>query len=90
MNQCWLDRGLISVFICHQGFYEEVATPLLTDVTMLYIGGTNLTQTNFTQYYNGSEIVVAGQITDNNIETFTPQALAISVRNTCAVIFYKV
>ncbi|XP_029989323.1 inter-alpha-trypsin inhibitor heavy chain H3-like [Sphaeramia orbicularis] len=64
-----------------KGFYEEVATPLLTDVTMIYIGGTNLTQTNFSQYYNGSEIVVAGQITDNNIETFTPQVLAIS-RNT--------
>ncbi|KAK9528983.1 hypothetical protein VZT92_013106 [Zoarces viviparus] len=61
-----------------KGFYEEVATPLLTDVTMLYNGGTNLTQTNFSQYYNGSEIVVAGQITDNDIETFTPQVVAIS------------
>uniref|UniRef100_A0A667YM38 Inter-alpha-trypsin inhibitor heavy chain 3b, tandem duplicate 1 n=1 Tax=Myripristis murdjan TaxID=586833 RepID=A0A667YM38_9TELE len=63
-----------------RGFYEEVATPLLTDVMMIYIGGTNLTQTNFSQYYNGSEIVVAGQITDNSIETFSPQVVAISVR----------
>lgn len=63
-----------------QGFYEEVATPLLTDVTMVYNGGTNLTKTNFSQYYKGSEIVVAGQISDNDIETFTPQVLAISVR----------
>uniref|UniRef100_A0A669C2L1 Inter-alpha-trypsin inhibitor heavy chain H3-like n=1 Tax=Oreochromis niloticus TaxID=8128 RepID=A0A669C2L1_ORENI len=63
-----------------KGFYEEVATPLLTDVTMIYVGGTNLTQTNFSQYYNGSEIVVAGEITDNNIETFTPQVVGISVR----------
>ncbi|XP_075893065.1 inter-alpha-trypsin inhibitor heavy chain H3-like isoform X2 [Nelusetta ayraudi] len=61
-----------------QGFYEEVATPLLTDVTMVYVGGTNLTQTNFSQYYNGSEIVVAGEITNNDIETFTPQVVAIS------------
>ncbi|XP_037626280.1 inter-alpha-trypsin inhibitor heavy chain H3-like [Sebastes umbrosus] len=61
-----------------KGFYEEVATPLLTDVTMIYNGGTNLTQTNFSQYYNGSEIVVAGQITDNDIETFTAQVVAIS------------
>ncbi|XP_035518594.1 inter-alpha-trypsin inhibitor heavy chain H3-like isoform X2 [Morone saxatilis] len=60
------------------GFYEEVATPLLTDVTMIYIGANNLTQTNFSQYYNGSEIVVAGQITDNEIETFTPQVIAVS------------
>lgn len=61
---------------------------------MVYIGGTNLTQTNFSQYYNGSEIVVAGQITDNDIETFSPQVVAISVRInqhcTSAVIFQKV
>uniref|UniRef100_A0A4W5R9A6 Inter-alpha-trypsin inhibitor heavy chain 3 n=1 Tax=Hucho hucho TaxID=62062 RepID=A0A4W5R9A6_9TELE len=61
-----------------QGFYEEVATPLLTDVQMVYVGGANLTQTNFSQYYNGSEIVVSGQITDNNIETFTAEVIATS------------
>nr|XP_033938234.1 inter-alpha-trypsin inhibitor heavy chain H3-like isoform X2 [Pseudochaenichthys georgianus] len=61
-----------------KGFYEEVATPLLIDVTMSYNGGTNLTQTEFSQYYNGSEIVVAGMITDNDIGTFTPQVIAIS------------
>ncbi|KAM8868337.1 inter-alpha-trypsin inhibitor heavy chain H3-like [Synchiropus picturatus] len=61
-----------------KGFYEEVATPLLTDVTMVYVGGTNVTQTKFSQYYNGSEIVVAGQITDN--ESFTPYVEAISVK----------
>lgn len=66
--------------MCWQGFYEEVATPLLTDVTMVYVGGTNLTKTNFSQYYKGSEIVVAGQISDNDVESFTPQVLAISVR----------
>lgn len=63
-----------------QGFYEEVATPLLTDVTMVYIGGTNLTKTSFSQYYKGSEIVVAGQISDNNADSFTPQVVAISVK----------
>ncbi|XP_062258296.1 inter-alpha-trypsin inhibitor heavy chain H3-like isoform X3 [Platichthys flesus] len=61
-----------------RGFYVEVATPLLTDVTMIYLGGTNLTQTNFSQYYDGSEIVVAGQITDNHVKTFIPQVVAIS------------
>ncbi|XP_029683210.1 inter-alpha-trypsin inhibitor heavy chain H3-like isoform X7 [Takifugu rubripes] len=59
-------------------FYNEVATPLLTDVTMVYIGGSNLTKTNFIQYYQGSEIVVAGEISDNGVETFTLQVLAIS------------
>lgn len=57
-----------------------MATPLLTDVTMVYIGGSNLTKTNFSQYYQGSEIVVAGEISDNDVESFTPQVLAISVR----------
>lgn len=66
--------------LCPQGFYEEVATPLLMNVTLMYTGGTNLTQTHFSQYYNGSEIVVAGQITDNDIETFTPEVRANSVR----------
>ncbi|XP_029946678.1 inter-alpha-trypsin inhibitor heavy chain H3-like [Salarias fasciatus] len=61
-----------------KGFYEEVATPLLTDVTMSYKGGSNLTQTVFSQYYNGSEIVVAGQIDDNNIDSLIPQAVAIT------------
>ncbi|XP_015246054.1 PREDICTED: inter-alpha-trypsin inhibitor heavy chain H3-like, partial [Cyprinodon variegatus] len=61
-----------------KGFYEEVATPLLKDVIMVYAGATNLTQTNFSQYYNGSELVVAGELIDNNIETFVPQVVAIS------------
>ncbi|XP_067090538.1 inter-alpha-trypsin inhibitor heavy chain H4-like [Osmerus mordax] len=60
-----------------QGFYEEVATPLLTDVQMIYLGGANLTQTNFSQYYKGSEIVVAGQVTSNEID-LSPQVIAIS------------
>ncbi|KAI5093725.1 inter-alpha-trypsin inhibitor heavy chain H4 precursor [Silurus meridionalis] len=61
-----------------QGFYEEVATPLLTDVQLNYIGAANLTQTTFKQFYNGSEIVVAGQITDNNLETLQTEVIAIS------------
>ncbi|KAM9443591.1 inter-alpha-trypsin inhibitor heavy chain H3-like [Clarias gariepinus] len=62
-----------------QGFYEEVATPLLTDVQMSYNGASNLTQTSFRQYYNGSEIVVAGQITDNSLETLQTEVIAISI-----------
>nr|XP_061788565.1 inter-alpha-trypsin inhibitor heavy chain H3-like isoform X20 [Nerophis lumbriciformis] len=61
-----------------KGFYDEVANPLLTNVTMSYSSSANLTQTKFSQYYNGSEIVVAGQITDNDVETFVPQVVAIS------------
>ncbi|XP_066526765.1 inter-alpha-trypsin inhibitor heavy chain H3-like isoform X2 [Hoplias malabaricus] len=61
-----------------QGFYEEVATPLLTDVQLNYTGAGNLTQTTFSHYYNGSEIVVAGQITDNSLESFQTTVIAIS------------
>ncbi|XP_031424241.1 inter-alpha-trypsin inhibitor heavy chain H3-like isoform X1 [Clupea harengus] len=61
-----------------KGFYEEVAIPLLTSVQMNYTGATNLTQTIFSYYYNGSEIVVAGQITDNNTNDFSTEVIAIS------------
>ncbi|XP_067243924.1 inter-alpha-trypsin inhibitor heavy chain H3-like isoform X2 [Chanodichthys erythropterus] len=67
-----------------QGFYEEVATPLLTDVHLNYQGVANLTQTTFSQYYNGSEIVVAGQITDNSLESFTTEVIALSKSNKVA------
>ncbi|KAJ8360978.1 hypothetical protein SKAU_G00175030 [Synaphobranchus kaupii] len=59
-----------------QGFYEEVATPLLLDIQLNYSGVFNLTQTRFAQYYNGSEIVVCGQVTDNNLEAFTAEVKA--------------
>ncbi|XP_072571254.1 inter-alpha-trypsin inhibitor heavy chain H4 [Paramormyrops kingsleyae] len=64
-----------------QGFYEEVATPLLLDVQLSYTGVSNLTQSNFSQYYNGTEIVVAGQISDNDLETLTGTITARSKNN---------
>ncbi|KAL6464274.1 hypothetical protein MHYP_G00265910 [Metynnis hypsauchen] len=64
-----------------QGFYKEVATPLLTDVQLNYTGAGNLTQTRFSHYYNGSEIVVAGQITDNSLDTFKTEVTAVSKKN---------
>ncbi|KAK9966791.1 hypothetical protein ABG768_003883, partial [Culter alburnus] len=61
-----------------QGFYDEVAVPLLTDIQLKYTGGTNLTKTSFTLYFNGSEIVVSGQITDNSVESFSTEVIAVS------------
>ncbi|XP_062842872.1 inter-alpha-trypsin inhibitor heavy chain H3-like [Trichomycterus rosablanca] len=61
-----------------QGFYEEVATPLLTDVQLKYSGAGNLTKSSFSLYYNGSEIVVAGRIADNSLETFQTEVIAVS------------
>ncbi|XP_067243913.1 inter-alpha-trypsin inhibitor heavy chain H3-like isoform X1 [Chanodichthys erythropterus] len=61
-----------------QGFYDEVAVPLLTDIQLKYTGGTNLTKTSFNLYFNGSEIVVSGQITDNSVESFSTEVIAVS------------
>ncbi|XP_056324680.1 inter-alpha-trypsin inhibitor heavy chain H3b isoform X2 [Danio aesculapii] len=61
-----------------QSFYEEVAMPLLTNVQLNYQGVANVTQTTFSQYYNGSEIVVAGYITDNSLESLTTEVIALS------------
>ncbi|XP_048029066.1 inter-alpha-trypsin inhibitor heavy chain H3-like isoform X4 [Megalobrama amblycephala] len=64
-----------------QGFYDEVAVPLLTDIQLQYTGGTNLTKTSFNLYFNGSEIVVSGQITDNRVESFSTEVIAVSKGN---------
>nr|XP_055040839.1 inter-alpha-trypsin inhibitor heavy chain H3-like [Misgurnus anguillicaudatus] len=64
-----------------QGFYDEVAIPLLTDIQLNYIGVSDLTQNNFTLYFNGSEIVVSGKITDNNVESISTDFIAISKGN---------
>ncbi|XP_078066294.1 inter-alpha-trypsin inhibitor heavy chain H3-like [Mustelus asterias] len=56
-----------------QGFYDEVANPLLLDIELHYPENfiSELTQVNFRQIYNGSEIVVAGKILDNSIDSLT-------------------
>uniref|UniRef100_A0A8C2FGF9 Zgc:112265 n=1 Tax=Cyprinus carpio TaxID=7962 RepID=A0A8C2FGF9_CYPCA len=58
-----------------EGFYDEVAVPLLSDIQLKYPGGTSLTKTSFSLYFNGSEIVVSGQITDNSVESFTTEVI---------------
>ncbi|XP_067908035.1 inter-alpha-trypsin inhibitor heavy chain H3-like isoform X2 [Heterodontus francisci] len=61
-----------------QGFYDEVANPLLLDIELQYSDNaiSELTQANFRQYYDGSEIVVAGKISDNNLETLIAEVFA--------------
>ncbi|XP_072328852.1 inter-alpha-trypsin inhibitor heavy chain H3-like isoform X2 [Scyliorhinus torazame] len=55
-----------------QGFYNEVANPLLLDVELQYQKNaiSELTEVNFRQYYDGSEIVVAGKISNNSLDVF--------------------
>ncbi|XP_056128891.1 inter-alpha-trypsin inhibitor heavy chain H3-like isoform X2 [Lampris incognitus] len=61
-----------------QGFYEEVASPLLLDVDLRYPDNTVdfLTTNHFSQLFNGSEIVVAGRMADNDIDTFLVEVFA--------------
>ncbi|XP_045931308.1 inter-alpha-trypsin inhibitor heavy chain H3-like isoform X2 [Micropterus dolomieu] len=55
-----------------QGFYEEVSSPLLSEVDLRYPDNAVdfLTTNNFNQLFNGSEIVVAGRLIDNDLDNF--------------------
>uniref|UniRef100_A0A8C9BI77 Inter-alpha-trypsin inhibitor heavy chain H3 n=1 Tax=Phocoena sinus TaxID=42100 RepID=A0A8C9BI77_PHOSS len=55
-----------------QGFYEEVANPLLTDVEVEYPENAilDLTQNSYQHFYDGSEIVVAGRLADEDMNSF--------------------
>uniref|UniRef100_A0A671VC43 Inter-alpha-trypsin inhibitor heavy chain H3 n=1 Tax=Sparus aurata TaxID=8175 RepID=A0A671VC43_SPAAU len=55
-----------------QGFYEEVSSPLLLEVDLRYPDNAVdfLTTNHFNQLFNGSEIVVAGRLTDNDLDNF--------------------
>ncbi|XP_055468354.1 inter-alpha-trypsin inhibitor heavy chain H1 [Psammomys obesus] len=74
-----------------QGFYNQVANPLLTDVELQYPQDAvlALTQHRHKQYYDGSEIVVAGRIADHKLSTFKADVRAHGERQefkaTCLV-----
>lgn len=55
-----------------QGFYEEVANPLLTNVEVDYPENAilDLTRNSYPHFYDGSEIVVAGRLADRNVNNF--------------------
>ncbi|KAJ7316753.1 hypothetical protein JRQ81_002915 [Phrynocephalus forsythii] len=53
-----------------QGFYQEVATPILREIEMKYPDSAQeITQNTFNILFDGSEIVVAGKL-DNEIDVF--------------------
>ncbi|XP_025027811.1 inter-alpha-trypsin inhibitor heavy chain H4 isoform X1 [Python bivittatus] len=60
-----------------QGFYNEVAIPILKEVKMNYLGNAivEVTQNNFKLLYDGSEIVVAGKLNSEN-DTFSLEVKA--------------
>ncbi|KAF4093629.1 hypothetical protein AMELA_G00004010 [Ameiurus melas] len=55
-----------------QGFYKEVASPLLLDVNLHYPDSmeNSLTTNQFRQFFGGSEIVVAGRLNDSQADMF--------------------
>ncbi|KAG9260600.1 inter-alpha-trypsin inhibitor heavy chain H3 [Astyanax mexicanus] len=61
-----------------QGFYEEVASPLLLEVNLHYPGSVvnSLTNSHFRQLFNGTEIVVAGQLNELEVDNFLVEVSA--------------
>lgn len=57
-----------------KGFYDEVSSAILKNVTFRYLNNAssvqNLTTVNFPSYFTGSEIVVAGKIENNAVRLF--------------------
>ncbi|XP_063797396.1 inter-alpha-trypsin inhibitor heavy chain H3-like isoform X2 [Pseudophryne corroboree] len=64
-----------------QNFYKEVAFPVLLDVSLQYpdFSISALTQNNFRHYYQGSEIIVAGYLENNDVDILTGQVTAQGV-----------
>lgn len=77
-----------------QGFYDEIANPLLSEVELRYPDNAvdSLTKNHFNHLFNGSEIVVAGRLTDNDLDNFLVEVLGQGVRkskDTINIYFWK-
>ncbi|XP_022604811.1 inter-alpha-trypsin inhibitor heavy chain H5 [Seriola dumerili] len=61
-----------------KGFYDEIGTPLLSDIRINYTEDSvkYVTQHMFTNYFNGSEIVIAGKLTNQSAESLHVQVTA--------------
>ncbi|XP_015817649.3 inter-alpha-trypsin inhibitor heavy chain H5 isoform X1 [Nothobranchius furzeri] len=61
-----------------KGFYDEIGTPLLSDIRVNYTEDSvdYVTQNLFTNYFNGSELVIAGKLTNRSAESLHVQVTA--------------
>ncbi|KAL6459841.1 hypothetical protein MHYP_G00316000 [Metynnis hypsauchen] len=61
-----------------KGFYDEIGTPLLSDIRVDYSEDAveYVTKHFFPNYFNGSEIVVAGKLTNHNSDSLHIQVTA--------------
>lgn len=59
-------------------FYDEIGTPLLSDIRVEYSEDAveYITQNLFTNYFNGSELVVAGKLTNRSADSLHIQVTA--------------
>ncbi|KAL6032906.1 hypothetical protein STEG23_000817, partial [Scotinomys teguina] len=60
------------------GFYDEIRTPLLSDIRIDYPPDVveHATKTLFPNYFNGSEIVIAGKMVDRKFDQFHVEVTA--------------
>ncbi|XP_057180553.1 inter-alpha-trypsin inhibitor heavy chain H5 [Triplophysa rosa] len=61
-----------------KGFYDEIGTPLLSDIRVDYSEDAveYITQHLFTNYFNGSELVVAGKLSNRSSDSLHIQVTA--------------
>ncbi|XP_076469052.1 inter-alpha-trypsin inhibitor heavy chain H3-like [Babylonia areolata] len=66
-----------------QGFYKEVSTLLLTQVQAKYLDDSvdpaSLTRSSFKNFFNGSEIIIAGKLLDTTAQSLTVNMEAVGV-----------
>lgn len=62
----------------HCRFYDEIRTPLLSDIRIGYPPGLvqQATRTFFPNYFNGSEIVIAGKLVDRQLDRLRVEVTA--------------
>uniref|UniRef100_A0A7N6B6B1 Inter-alpha-trypsin inhibitor heavy chain H3 n=1 Tax=Anabas testudineus TaxID=64144 RepID=A0A7N6B6B1_ANATE len=72
-----------------QGFYEEVSSPLLSEVDLRYPDNAVdfLTTNHFAQLFNGSEIVVAGRLKDEQLDNFMVEVFGQGLEDDFKYIF---
>ncbi|XP_043420246.1 inter-alpha-trypsin inhibitor heavy chain H5 [Prionailurus bengalensis] len=60
------------------GFYDEIRTPLLSDIRIDYPPAAveRVTRTLFPNYFNGSEIVIAGKLAHRTVERLHVEVMA--------------
>ncbi|WAR26685.1 ITIH6-like protein [Mya arenaria] len=70
------------------GFYSEIGVSLLSDLTFRYLDvpEENLTRNHYTNYFNGSEIVISGRYEELSNHSLTVQVTASSERDTDMVL----